>query len=175
MPDLVDEFTQHPRGLLGTVHSAPWHVAGRVLLLGDAAHAIVPFHGQGMNAAFEDCVVFDALIDEHDDWASLFEDFERRRRPNTEAIAQMSLENYVEMRDTVLDPTFRRHQDLALELERRFPERFIPRYSMVMFHPEIPYAEALRRGSVQARIVAEIDRDATRASALIHELLPPLP
>ena len=175
MPDLVEEFTRHPLGLLGTVHSAPWHVAGRVLLLGDAAHAIVPFHGQGMNAAFEDCVVFDELIDAHDDWASHFAEFERRRRPNAEAIAQMSLENYVEMRDTVLDPTFRRHQDLALELERRFPDRFIPRYSMVMFHPEIPYAEALRRGSVQARIVAEIDRDATRAAALVHELLAPLP
>jgi kynurenine 3-monooxygenase len=174
MPDLVAEFTGHPRGLLGTVHTAPWHVAGRVLLLGDAAHAIVPFHGQGMNAAFEDCLVLDDLVGEHDDWASLFEDFERRRRPNAEAIAQMSLENYIEMRNTVLDPTFKRHQELALELERRFPDRFIPRYSMVMFHPEIPYAEALRRGSVQAGIVSEIDRDPTRAAALIRELLPPL-
>ncbi len=174
MPDLVAEFTRHPRGLLGTVHSAPWHVAGRVLLLGDAAHAIVPFHGQGMNAAFEDCLVFDDLVDEHDEWASLFEDFERRRRPNAEAIAQMSLENYVEMRDTVLDPTFKRHQELALELERRFPDRFIPRYSMVMFHPEISYAEALRRGGVQAGIVAEIDHYPERAAALIHERLPPL-
>jgi kynurenine 3-monooxygenase len=174
MPDLVEEFTRHPRGLLGTVHSAPWHVAGRVLLLGDAAHAVVPFHGQGMNAAFEDCLVFDDLVAEHDHWASLFQDFERRRRPNAEAIAQMSLENYVEMRDTVLDPTFKRHQELALELERRFPDRFIPRYSMVMFHPEIPYAEALRRGNVQASIVEEIDRAPERAAALINERLSPL-
>ena len=174
MPDLVEEFTRHPRGLLGTVRSAPWHVAGRVLLLGDAAHAIVPFHGQGMNAAFEDCLVFDELMDEHADWPSLFEDFERRRRPNAEAIAHMSLENYVEMRDTVLDPLFKRHQELALELERRFPDRFIRRYSMVMFHPEISYAEALRRGGMQAEIIAEIDRDPRRAAALIHERLPPL-
>jgi kynurenine 3-monooxygenase len=174
MPDLVAEFTRHPRGLLGTVHNAPWHVAGQVLLLGDAAHAIVPFHGQGMNATFEDCLVFDDLIDAHDDWASLFADFERQRRPNAEAIAQMSLENYVEMRDTVLDPTFKRHQELALELERRFPERFIRRYSMVMFHPEIPYAEALRRGTVQAGIVAEIDRDPARAAMLVHERLAPI-
>jgi kynurenine 3-monooxygenase len=172
MPDLVAEFIRHPRGLLGTVHSAPWHVAGRVLLLGDAAHAIVPFHGQGMNAAFEDCLVFDDLVDEHDEWASLFEDFERRRRPDAEAIAQMSLENYVEMRDTVLHPIFKRHQELALELERRFPDRFIPRYSMVMFHPEISYAEALRRGGVQAGIVAAIDHDPERAAALVHERLP---
>jgi len=174
MPDVVAEFTRHPRGLLGTVHCAPWHVGGRVLLLGDAAHAIVPFHGQGMNAAFEDCVLIDELLDEHDDWAALFHDFERRRRSDAEAIAQMSLENYVEMRATVLDPLFKRHQELALDLERRFPQRFIPRYSMVMFHPEIPYAEALRRGQVQAGILAAMARHPERAATLIHEYLPPL-
>ena len=171
MPDLVDQFMRHPLGLLGTVHTSPWHVEGHVLLLGDAAHAIVPFHGQGMNATFEDCLVFDALMEEHQDWATLFQDFERRRRPNAEAIAQMSLENYVEMRDTVLDPAFKRHQELALELERRFPDRFIPRYSMVMFHPEIPYAEALRRGNVQASIVAAVESDPQCAATLIHERL----
>jgi kynurenine 3-monooxygenase len=171
LPDLVDQFTRHPLGLLGTVHTAPWHVEGHVLLLGDAAHAIVPFHGQGMNATFEDCLVFDDLMDEHEDWAALFQDFERQRRPNAEAIAQMSLENYVEMRDTVLDPAFKRHQELALELERRYPDRFIPRYSMVMFHPEIPYAEALRRGTVQAGIVAAVESDPECAATLIHERL----
>jgi kynurenine 3-monooxygenase len=174
MPDLVHEFTHHPLGQLGAVHSAPWHISGRVLLLGDAAHAIFPFHGQGMNAAFEDCLVFDDLLDEHGDWELLFADFERRRRPNAEAIAQMSLENYKEMRATVLDPSFKRHQQLELELEGRFPDRFIRRYSMVMFHPEISYAEALRRGSVQADIVAAIDRDPERAATLIHERLPPI-
>jgi kynurenine 3-monooxygenase len=174
MPDLVEEFLHHPLGQLGTVHSSPWHIGGRVLLLGDAAHAIFPFHGQGMNAAFEDCLVFDDLLGEHEDWEQLFDKFERRRRPNAEAIAQMSLENYEEMRATVLDPTFKRHQELALELEGRFPERFIRRYSMVMFHPEIPYAEALRRGAVQAQIIAAIDRDPECAAALIHERLPPI-
>jgi kynurenine 3-monooxygenase len=172
MPDLVHEFIHHPLGQLGTVHSAPWHVGGRVLLLGDAAHAIFPFHGQGMNAAFEDCLVFDDLLDEHEEWELLFDEFERRRRPNAEAIAQMSLENYEEMRATVMDPTFKRHQQLALELEGRFPDRFIRRYSMVMFHPEIPYAEALRRGAVQADIIAAIDRNPERAATLIHERLP---
>jgi kynurenine 3-monooxygenase len=174
MPDLIDEFMHHPLGQLGTVHSAPWHIGGRVLLLGDAAHAIFPFHGQGMNAAFEDCLVFDDLLGEHEEREQLFDDFERRRRPNAEAIAQMSLENYEEMRATVLDPTFKRHQELALELEGRFPDRFIRRYSMVMFHPEIPYAEALRRGAVQAQIIAAIDRDPKLAAALIHERLPPI-
>ena len=174
MPGLVHEFIHHPLGQLGTVHSEPWHIAGRVLLLGDAAHAIFPFHGQGMNAAFEDCLVFDDLLGEHPDMAHLFDAFEQQRRPNAEAIAQMSLENYAEMRATVLDPTFKRHQELALELEGRFTDRFIRRYSMVMFHPEIPYAEALRRGAVQADIIAAIDRNPERAAALIHERLTPI-
>jgi kynurenine 3-monooxygenase len=86
----------------------------------------------------------------------------------------MSLENYEEMRAAVMDPHFKRHQELALELEGRFPDRFIRRYSMVMFHPEIPYAEALRRGAVQAEIIAAIDREPERAAALIHERLPPI-
>jgi kynurenine 3-monooxygenase len=174
MPDLIDEFTQHPQGQLGTVHCAPWHSGGRVLLMGDAAHAIVPFHGQGMNAAFEDCLVLDDLIAEHAQWDLVFDDFERQRRPNAEAIAVMSLENYEEMRSTVLGASFRRQQELALELEGRFPTRFIRRYSMVMFHPEIPYAEALRRGAVQADLIAAIDREPKRAAALINEHLPPI-
>ncbi len=161
MPHLLEEFMSHPQGQLGTVYAHPWHIGGEVLLLADAAHAIVPFHGQGMNAAFEDCLVFDGLLDRHDDWEALFTQFERSRLPNTTAIAQMALENYVEMRDTVRDPTYLRRKALAMELERRFPGRFIPRYSMVMFHPEISYAEALRRGEAQERILEELDgRDA---------------
>jgi kynurenine 3-monooxygenase len=104
IPSLTAEFQAHPAGQLGTVHVAPWRVGGQVLLLGDAAHAIVPFHGQGMNAAFEDCVVLDSLLDQFDDWGALFAEFERVRRPNAAAIAQMALENYTEMRDTVRMP-----------------------------------------------------------------------
>ncbi len=157
MPDLLEEFATHPQGQLGTVYTSPWHLGGQVLLLGDAAHAIVPFHGQGMNAAFEDCLVLDNLLDQHDTWETLFADFERCRLPNTSAIARMALENYVEMRDTVRDPSYLRRKALAMELERRFPDRFIPRYSMVMFHPEISYAEALRRGQAQEKILEELD------------------
>lgn len=183
MPQLLDEFEQHPQGQLGTVHTDRWHVDGRVLLLGDAAHAIVPFHGQGMNAAFEDCLVLDTLLDQHDDWASLFDAVEHSRRPNTAAIAAMAIENYTEMRDTVLDPAFVRQKAIAMDLERRFPDRFIPRYSMVMFHPEIPYSEAQRRGAVQSRILAELDSQRTPngdvdfalAQTLIAERLPRLP
>jgi kynurenine 3-monooxygenase len=180
VPDLAAQFSAHPQGQLGTVHAAPWHVRGQVLLLGDAAHAIVPFHGQGMNAAFEDCTVLDALLAEQRDWEQQFVQFERARRPNTEAIAQMALENYAEMRDAVLDPAFVRRKRLAMALERRFPERFIPRYSMVMFHPEIPYAEALRRGALQAQLLEELDpgphgaADPERAARLVLERLAPL-
>ena len=160
LPDLPAQFAAHPQGQLGTVHANPWHVAGQVLLLGDAAHAIVPFHGQGMNAAFEDCVVLDELLAEargsspaQPDWRSLFAEFERVRRPDTAAIARMALENYTEMRDTVLDARFVRRKAIAMALERRFPQRFIPRYSMVMFHPEIPYSQAQRRGLAQDQVL----------------------
>jgi kynurenine 3-monooxygenase len=163
MPNLTRDFATNPQGQLGTVRLTPWHVGGSVLLLGDAAHAIVPFHGQGMNAAFEDCTVLDTLLDRHAEWEPLFNEFSASRRPNADAIAAMALENYTEMRDTVLDAGFVRRKTIAMDLERRFPDRFIPRYSMVMFHPEIPYAEALRRGEIQAEILAELDakRDST--------------
>jgi kynurenine 3-monooxygenase len=165
LPDLAVEFARHPQGRLGTVHCAPWH-AGRYLLLGDAAHAIVPFHGQGMNAAFEDCLLLDGLIEQHADWSALCADFERRRRADAEAIAQMAIENYGEMRERVLDARFVRQQLWARELERRHPGRFIPRYAMVMFHPEIGYAEALRRGQVQQQILDELDTAAGGTGAL---------
>ena len=175
LPDLAAQFAAHPQGQLGTVHAAPWHLDGEVLLLGDAAHAIVPFHGQGMNAAFEDCTELDALLGEQPEWAELFARFEQARRPNTTAIAQMALENYLEMRDAVLDAGFVRRKALAMALERRFPERFIPRYSMVMFHPEIPYAEAQRRGALQEQLLHELDQagraDAAAESALAQRLV----
>ena len=182
LPDLAAQFAAHPQGQLGTVYTAPWRVRGEVLLLGDAAHAIVPFHGQGMNAAFEDCAELDALLDGCDDWEALFARFEQLRRPNTTAIAQMALENYLEMRDAVLDAGFVRRKALAMALERRFPERFIPRYSMVMFHPEIPYAEAQRRGLVQEELLRELDArgggtaaaDSAHARGLIEARLAPL-
>ena len=171
MPCLEKEFSAHAQGQLGTVHLDPWHIDGKVLLLGDASHAIVPFHGQGMNAAFEDCSVFDSLLERYDDWEPLFIELARIRQPNSAAIAQMALENYTEMRDTVLDAGFVRRKAMAMELERRFPDRFIPRYSMVMFHPEIPYAEAQRRGAVQHRILMELDTSGTRDPALAEKLV----
>jgi kynurenine 3-monooxygenase len=182
MPALERDFFANPTGNMTTIHCQPWSVGKTALLIGDAAHGIVPFHGQGMNCALEDCVVFDELLERGDDWAHLFAGFERRRRPNSDAIAAMALENYVEMRDTVRDPKFQLQKSLSLELERRFPERFVPRYSMVMFHHEIGYADAMARGAIQQAVLDELTRDATRiedvdwgrAARLVAEKLTPV-
>jgi kynurenine 3-monooxygenase len=171
MPSLAADYRNHPTGILGSVHCRPWSFKDRILLVGDAAHAIVPFHGQGMNAAFEDCIELDRLIgaqpsDRGLNWAEVFAQFEQQRSPNARAIAQMAVENYQEMRDEVRDTKFQLRSDLSFELERRFPERFIPRYSMVMFHPEISYAEAQRRGAIQAGILKQL----TQAAGTLAEV-----
>jgi kynurenine 3-monooxygenase len=179
IPNLEREYNAHPVGQLGTLTCAPWSHLGRVLLIGDAAHAVVPFHGQGMNAAFEDCVELDRLFAEcGNDWPRICAEFERRRAGNAAAIAAMALENYREMRDDVRSPRFRLKAELAFELERRHT-KFIPRYAMVMFHPEISYAEARRRGAVQAEILESLTEgarslrevDFKRAAALVAERL----
>ncbi len=183
MPDCVAEFQAHPVGFLGTVSAFPWQYEGMTALIGDSAHAIVPFHGQGMNSCFEDCVEFDACMSRQNSWQDVFAEFGALRRPNTDAIAAMALDNYLEMRERVAHPKFQLQQKLSLELERRFPRRFIPRYSMVMFHHEIPYKTALERGAVQEDLLAELtagsvsslaDVDFERAEREIHERLPPL-
>jgi kynurenine 3-monooxygenase len=173
LPGLREQFAERPVGSLGTVHCAPWsaHAAARptrqVLLVGDAAHAIVPFHGQGMNAAFEDCAELGRLIGHVGaQWTEVVAGFEAARMDNAGAIARMALENYREMRDTVRDPMFERRAALAFELEQRHPGRFIPRYSMVMFHPEIGYADAERRGRIQAQILDEVMHASDSAAGL---------
>ncbi len=183
MPGLAREFLEHPVGRMGTVYADAWSADGTAVLLGDAAHAIVPFHGQGMNACFEDCFELDRLLRAATDWQSAFERFCTLRKPNTDAIAAMALENFLEMRDTVRDPKFMLRKELSFELERRHPTRFIPRYSMVMFHHDIPYLMAYERGRVQAQILARLTEHATsldeipvsQMDALVHELLDPLP
>ncbi len=163
IPELAADFFRNPIGELGTLRCERWAVDGRTLLLGDAAHAIVPFHGQGMNCAFEDCVELDRLLEgagppgrAATDWPTVFAEFERSRKPNADAIADMAIENYLEMRDRVRDPRFHLAKQVEFLLEGEFPERFIPRYSMVMFHPEIAYAEAQRRGHLQAGVLDEL-------------------
>ncbi len=179
MPSLTEDFFGNPTGHLETIRCEPWSFEDHALVLGDAAHAIVPFHGQGMNAAFEDCGAFDRCLENPDrPWNEVFAEFEEHRRPNTAAIADMALENYVEMRSTVREPKFQLKKDLSFRLEERHPGRFIPRYSMVMFHT-IPYAEAKRRGAIQETILDDLtshaaslaDVDFARADRLIAERL----
>jgi kynurenine 3-monooxygenase len=155
IPDFERQYAEHPVGRLATVRTDAWHVDGKALLIGDAAHGIVPFHGQGLNACFEDCMTLDRLLQEGADWSEAFRRFTSERRPNCDAIARMALENYEEMRATVRDPLFLLQKELSLRLERRHPQHFIPRYAMVMFHGEIPYAVAEERGAIQAQIIRE--------------------
>jgi kynurenine 3-monooxygenase len=145
------------------------------LLLGDAAHAIVPFFGQGINCGFEDCTNLLELLDRHGaDWERVFREFESARRVNTDAIADLALENFVEMRDRVADPRFLLRKKVELALEAKYPQRFVPKYAMVTFH-RVPYATALRRGEVQDRLLSELcdpierveDLDWSKAQKLI--------
>ena len=182
MPQLQENYSGNPTGSMVTIKSAPWQVDGKVLLLGDSAHAIVPFFGQGMNCAFEDCTVFLELLDRHGpNWAKLFQEFEHARKVNTDAIADMALENFIEMRDRVADPRFLFRKKVELALEAKYPRHFVPKYAMVTFH-RVPYSVAFSRGKIQDRLLAELcdpisrieDLDWKKADQLIHRDLIPL-
>ncbi|MHC4785985.1 MAG: FAD-dependent oxidoreductase [Planctomycetota bacterium] len=145
MPTLVEDYRRNPVGSLVTVRCAPWHHGGKVVLVGDAAHAIVPFYGQGMNAAFEDCVALaDCLREAPADREAAIEAYYRDRKVNTDAIADLALANFVEMRDRVASPAFRLKKRTQRVLHRMLPRWYTPLYNMVTF-TRIPYAEARRR------------------------------
>jgi len=182
MPQLRQNYTGNPTGTMVTVKCDPWQVDGKVLLLGDAAHAIVPFFGQGMNCAFEDCTVFLELLEQYGaNWRMLFQEFDLARKNNTDSIADMALENFIEMRDRVADPRFLFRKKVELALEAKYPRRFVPKYAMVTFH-RVPYSVALARGKIQDRLLAELcdsvarieDLDWKKADVLVHRDLTPL-
>jgi len=182
MPDLVDNFFANPVGAMVTIKCSPWHFEGKALLLGDSAHAIVPFFGQGINCGFEDCTLLVSLLDQHGpDWNRVFEEFEHTRRVNTDAIADLAIENFVEMRDRVADPHFLFRKKVELALAAKYPDRFVPKYSMVTFL-RVPYVTALKRGQIQDRILTDLcghierldDLDWSKAEDLIHDQLTPL-
>jgi kynurenine 3-monooxygenase len=181
--DLVGSWNRNPVSILGTVRCKHWHDRGNLLLIGDAAHAVVPFHGQGMNLAFEDCVILDQVLENRNaDWETVFRVFETEQIANANAIADMALENYVEMRDTVRDPKYLLRKELSFALERRLPNRFIPRYSMIMFHDEIPYSVAQERGLAQHGLLVQLtegvdsinDIDIDAAVRYVESRLPPV-
>ena len=153
IPDLVTDFFKNPTGKLGTIQCSPWHAKDKAVLIGDAAHAIVPFFGQGMNASFEDCTIFNRWMDSTENWGELFQKFSNDRKVDAGAIGEMALENYIEMRGLVNQNIFLQKKDLERELEMTYPDRFVSRYSMVSFH-QIPYSIVKERGIIQEKILS---------------------
>lgn len=158
MPDLADQFFINPTSALVTVKCFPW-IKNNTLLIGDAAHAIVPFYGQGMNAGFEDCRVLNQLLDQHqDEWEKVLPEFQQLRKPDADAIAQLALDNFIEMRDLVNDADFILQKKIEAKLHELFPEKWIPLYSMVTFREDIRYSVAYETGQKQKRIMEEVLR-----------------
>ncbi len=211
MPDLVQTFMSNPTGHMDTIKCYPWNVEGHAILMGDAAHGIVPFFGQGMNCGFEDLTIFDECIEEHlshggtlfierrgkreqerrnqgklqgegsSHWEQVFEDFLQHRKENCDAIADMAVENFIEMRDKVGDPKFLLAKAVEKILEKKFPGRYVSRYSLVTFS-NVPYTLAQAAGAICDEILAELvtgiekpeDVDLARAQVLVDERLAPL-
>ena len=156
MPTLLADFFNNPTSSLITTHIAPWHYEDKSALIGDAAHAIVPFYGQGMNAGFEDCSVLSGLMDNYgEDWATIFKEYDDRRKPNGDAVAELALNNFVEMRDKVADPKFLERKKIEKELGKLYPEKFISVYEMVSFS-HIPYKTALSCIRAQDELLEKI-------------------
>jgi kynurenine 3-monooxygenase len=157
MPTLKQDYFSNPTSSLAIVRCLPWRVKDKLLLIGDAAHAIVPFYGQGMNCGFEDCVVLDQLMDEYgDDWSRIFHAFEKVRKPDGDAIAELALANFIEMRDKVSHPEFLLQKKIEAWFSDKYPDRWIPLYTMVTFSPDIRYSQAWREGQRQERIMQQV-------------------
>lgn len=156
MPELTDDFFANPDASLVMTKCYPWHFEDKVCLLGDAAHAIVPFYGQGMNAGFEDCTVLNRLMNEHaDDFAKIFPAFTKERKPAGDAILELALRNYIEMRDKTGDADFLLQKKIEARFSAKHPDKWIPLYSQVTFS-HIPYHEALRNGDMQQNIMDKV-------------------
>jgi len=176
IPNLVEDFQKNSTGDLASVYCKPWHLGDKALLIGDAAHAVVPFFGQGMNASFQDCSTLAKLMGQNkNDWKTIFNTFSSVQVENGHAIADMAIENYLEMRDHVNDTEYKKRRNVELKLERMFPGQFIPRYSMVSFH-QIPYAEVYQRGGKQFKIIGDVLKaDPSGQSidkAMVEKMLP---
>ena len=160
IPNITEEFANNPTGPLGTVKCSPWHYKNKTLLLGDAAHAIVPFYGQGMNASFEDVTVFDAILEKHKgDWETIFKVYEKSRKEDTDAIADLAIDNYYEMRDHVSNPIFKEKRTLEMAFEKEFPTEYFSKYSMVTFNDDISYSDAMKKGRAQDKAILNMIAD----------------
>jgi kynurenine 3-monooxygenase len=156
MPHYMEEYFENPVGTLGTIKCYPWQAYGKALIMGDAAHAIVPFYGQGMNAAFEDVSVFDEILDQQEgDWLKIFNAFQDARVENSNAIADLAIDNFTEMQDKVDDQDFIKKRKLEMELEQKY-EDYYSKYSMVTFQPDLPYSSAMKLGRKQDELLLKI-------------------
>ena len=174
LENFPQSYFENFTGRLATIYAENWH-SNNLCLIGDAAHAVVPFFGQGMNASFEDCnVMMDRIKSNDGDWKKIFTSFNTIRKPDTDAIAKMAIENYIEMRDSVAQSDYILRKKTANALNKFFPNRFIPRYNMVSFS-SIPYSQVYERGKIQQDIISQLDAsniDYEKAEQLILERLP---
>lgn len=160
MPNLVEDFFENPTAPLGTVKCSPWHYKGNTLLMGDSAHAIVPFYGQGMNASFEDVVEFDAVLDKFEgNWDTVFSEYEKTRKKDTDAIADLAIDNFHEMKDHVGQAIFQEKRKIEQALEKEFPNEYSSKYSLVTFNEHIGYREAMLRGRAQDKAILNMLAD----------------
>jgi kynurenine 3-monooxygenase len=160
MPHLAEEFFENPTAPLGTVKCSPWNYKGNTLLMGDSAHAIVPFYGQGMNASFEDVVEFDAILEQYEgDWKKVFSEYNKVRKKDTDAIADLAIDNFHEMKDHVGQAIFQEKRKIEMALEKQFPEDYSSKYSLVTFNENIGYREAMLRGRAQDKAILNMLAD----------------
>lgn len=157
MPTLIEDYFRNPTSSLVTVKCFPWVFDDKIALIGDAAHAVVPFYGQGMNCGFEDCVVLNQLIDKHkENWPAILAEYEQLRKPDADAIADLAIANFVEMRDKTADPKFLLQKKIEARFSEKYPDKWIPLYSMVTYSPHIRYSTALKEGQKQEVIMQKI-------------------
>ncbi len=160
MPNLVEEFFENPTGTLGTVKCYPWSTYNKTLIMGDAAHAIVPFYGQGMIASFEDVVVLDKYIEKYEgDWKTIFSEYQKERKVDTDAIADLAIDNFSEMKEHTATPLFQQKRKLEIAFEENYPEQYNSKYSLVTFNENIPYSVAMRRGRAQDKAILNLLAD----------------
>jgi kynurenine 3-monooxygenase len=157
MPTLLDDFFNNPTSSLVTVKCFPWTFDNRIALIGDAAHAIVPFFGQGMNCGFEDCVVLNELVDKHqENWDKIMPEYQALRKPDGDAIADLAIANFVEMRDKTADPKFLLQKKIEARFNEKYPDKWVPLYTMVTYSPHIRYSTALKEGARQQAIMDKV-------------------
>jgi len=160
IPNIKDEFINNPTGPLGTIKCSPWSYENKTLLIGDSSHAIVPFYGQGMNASFEDVYVLDEILNKDlGDWKSVFNEYQTKRKKDTDAIADLAIDNFHEMKKHVSNPLFKEKRVIEMDLEKTFPTEYSSKYSLVTFNENIGYNEAMKRGRAQDKALLNLIAD----------------